>query len=116
MFDAEIAAKLLNRAMSKTSDEGCGRYLDVLHEGLLDFSHRIARVTVDDSSNDVPLEIELLTFRDASQALRIRTGHTNARWSEWVSTTQVSNTQSLDACIYEPWPLAVRRLSLSDAF
>jgi len=114
MFDAEIAAKLLNRGASRAVGEVSERYLDVLREGQLNFFHRIARVSVDDSSSEVPLEIELLTFRDGSQALRIRTGHANAIWSEWVSTTQVSNNQSLAERDDDSWPSVVGRLSLSD--
>jgi hypothetical protein len=114
MFDAEIAAKLLNRAMARATDESRGRHLDVLREGALVFSHRIANVMVDDSSSETPLQIELLTFGDGSQALRIRAGNPGASWSEWVSTTQVIGTQSLTNDDGEFWPHGVRRLSLSD--
>ncbi|WP_433706020.1 hypothetical protein [Paraburkholderia sacchari] len=115
MFDAEIATKLLNRATSVGSEGDCERYLDVLREGSLSFSHRIARVVVDDSSSDLPLEVELLTFCDESQALRIRTGNVNASWSEWASTIQVGGPQSLattSKC--QSWPQDVERLTSSD--
>ena len=85
MFDAEIAAKLLNRGTSQASDE-CGRqYLDVLREGQLDFSHRIERLDVEGAGSEVPREIEWLTFGDGSRALRIRTDDAQTGWSEWVS-------------------------------
>jgi hypothetical protein len=114
MFDAEIAAKLLNRAMSGATGESSARYLDLLREGQLDFSHRMARLSVDDSSSEVPLEIELLTFSDGSQALRIRTGRAHGIWSAWVSTTRVGSAHALPIDDEEFWPNSVRKLSLSD--
>jgi hypothetical protein len=114
MFDAEIAAKLLNRAVSAATGESSARILDLLREGQLDFSHRMARLSVDDSSSDVPLEIELLTFPDGSQALRIRTGRAHAIWSEWVSTTQVGSVRAFSMDSKDFWPNSVEKLLLSD--
>jgi hypothetical protein len=114
MFDAEIAAKLLNRAVSAAVGESDARYLDVLREGQLNFSHRVARLSVEDSSSEVPLEIELLTFSDGSQALRIRTGRAHANWSEWVSTIQVCSANGASLNNSDFWPSSVHKLSLSD--
>ena len=114
MFDAEVAAKLLNRAVSGATGESSARYLDLLREGQLDFSHRMARLSVDDSSSDVPLEIELLTFADGSQALRIRTGRAHAVWSQWVSTTQVGTVHTSPMDSQDFWPDSVRKLLWSD--
>ncbi|EMN5127579.1 hypothetical protein [Burkholderia contaminans] len=95
MFDAEIAAKLLNRGTSQASDE-CGvQYLDVLREGLLDFSHRIERLAVQDAGSEVPREIEWLIFRDGSRALRIRTDDVHTCWSEWVSIAKSGIVESV---------------------
>ncbi|MDT6997643.1 hypothetical protein [Burkholderia cenocepacia] len=95
MFDAEIAAKLLNRGTSQASDE-CGmQYLDVLREGLLDFSHGIERLAVQDAGSEVPREIEWLTFGDGSRALRIRTDDAQTCWSEWVSIAKSGDVKSI---------------------
>ncbi|WP_321811815.1 MULTISPECIES: hypothetical protein [unclassified Burkholderia] len=95
MFDAEIAAKLLNRATSQASDD-CGmQYLDVLREGLLDFSHRTERLVVEDAGSDVSREIEWLTFGDGSRALRIRTDDVQMCWSEWVSIVKSGDVKSI---------------------
>jgi hypothetical protein len=85
VFDAEIAARLLNRGTSQASDESEMQYLDVLREGLLDFSHLIERLPAADVGSGVPREIEWLIFRDGSRALRIRTDDAQKCWSEWVS-------------------------------
>ena len=95
MFDAEIAAKLLNRGTSQASDDCDMQYLDVLREGLLDFSHRIERLAVKDSGSEVPCEIEWLTFRDGSRALRIRTDDVQTCWSEWVSIAKSGVVDSI---------------------
>ncbi|MEK2607397.1 hypothetical protein [Burkholderia arboris] len=95
MFDAEIAAKLLNRGTSQASDD-CGmQYLDVLREGLLDFSHRSERLAVEDTGSEVPREIEWLTFGDGSRALRIRTDDAPTCWSEWVSIAKSGVAESI---------------------
>ncbi|KVT12716.1 hypothetical protein WT24_11640 [Burkholderia sp. MSMB1078WGS] len=94
MFDADIAANLLNRGTSQASDE-CGRqYLDVLREGQLDFFHRIERLAVEGAGSEVPREIEWLTFGDGSRALRIRTDDAQTGWSEWVSIVKPGGVQS----------------------
>jgi hypothetical protein len=97
MFDAEIAAKLLNRGTSQASDE-CGRqYLDVLREGQLDFSHRIEHLAVEGAGSEVPREIEWLTFGDGSRALRIRTDDGQTGWSEWVSIVKPGGVESINS-------------------
>ncbi|WP_105133227.1 hypothetical protein [Burkholderia sp. BE12] len=95
MFDAEIAAKLLNRATSQASDDRGMQYLDVLREGLLDFSHRTERLVVEEGRSEVSREIEWLTFGDGSRALRIRTDDVRTGWSEWVPIVKSGDAKSI---------------------
>ncbi|WP_321925170.1 hypothetical protein [Burkholderia sp. BCC1998] len=97
MFDAEIAAKLLNRGTSPASDDCDGQYLDVLREGLLDFCHRIESLVVADAGYGGPREIEWLTFGDGSRALRIRTDDAQTCWSEWVSIVRSGVGKSIES-------------------
>ena len=43
MFDAEIAAKLLNRWTVRPPAAHCDSYLDLLREGNLHFTHQMGR-------------------------------------------------------------------------
>ncbi|MEM5385008.1 hypothetical protein VSR68_15595 [Paraburkholderia phymatum] len=90
MFDAEIAAKLLNRwtvkppaAQHDTSQHDS--YLDMLREGNLDFTHQMGRVTLGDVSADGLFDLESLVFVDGSRALRLRTPGAVPDWTQWAA-------------------------------
>jgi hypothetical protein len=90
MFDAEIAAKLLNRwtvkppaAQHDTSQHDS--YLDMLREGNLDFTHQMGRVTLGDVSADGLFDLESLVFVDGSRALRLRTPDAVPDWTQWAA-------------------------------
>jgi hypothetical protein len=90
MYDAEIAAKLLNRWAIKppaTQHDISQRdaYLDLLREGNLHFTHQVGRVTLGDVSADDLFDLESLVFVDGSRALRLRTSGAVPDWTQWAA-------------------------------
>ena len=85
MFDAEIAAKLLNRWAIKPPFAQHDNYLDLLHEGNLKFTHQAGRVSLGEKTTTNPFDLESLMFVDGSRALRIRTSGPASEWTQWTS-------------------------------
>ncbi|MBV8627519.1 MAG: hypothetical protein JO371_06560 [Paraburkholderia sp.] len=89
MFDAEIAAKLLNRwNRSRGQPEGHSA-LALLHEGKLHFKHGSGDVRAADPAADRCLSIEWLTFSDGSRALRVAVPNEQGGWSPWTATEPI---------------------------
>ncbi|MGF6753334.1 hypothetical protein [Paraburkholderia sp. GAS334] len=85
MFDAEIAATLLNRWDRKPARAGRDAYLNLLREGNLDFTHQLGRVSVGEAADDSALNIESLVFVDGSRAVRIEAPDQGPGWTRWAA-------------------------------
>lgn len=83
MFDAEIAAKLLNRWGRKPPSTQHDTYLDLLREGNLGFTHQQGRVSLSEGAS--PFELESLVFLDGSRALRVSTPGRASEWTQWAA-------------------------------
>ena len=71
MFDAEIAAKLLNRWTVRPPAAHCDSYLDLLREGNLNFTHQMGRATPGGVASESLFDLESLVFVDGSRPGRI---------------------------------------------
>ncbi|WP_109483551.1 hypothetical protein [Paraburkholderia sp. C35] len=85
MFDAEIAAKLLNRWTLRPPATQCDSYLDLLREGNLNFTRQLGRVTPGDVASDSLFDLESLVFVDGSRALRLKTPGATPDWTQWAA-------------------------------
>ncbi|MBP0595922.1 hypothetical protein J8I87_41170 [Paraburkholderia sp. LEh10] len=95
MFDAEIAAKLLNRWTLKPPAAQHDTYLDLLREGNLNFTHQLGNVTSGGVAAESLFDLESLVFADGSRALRLRTSGATPEWTQWAAfEPPVSNTAS----------------------
>jgi hypothetical protein len=70
MFDAEIAATLLNRRDDKLSAHDYSS-LNLLHEGKLTYCRHLGTLHVAPVCSAIGLDLECLTFADGSHALRL---------------------------------------------
>ncbi|MFL9966957.1 hypothetical protein PQR02_39715 [Paraburkholderia sediminicola] len=89
MFDAEIAATLLNRWERKPADPGDQPSLELLREGKLRFRHEGGAVHADDTAADRRLRVECLTFADGSRALRVAEASGQTGWTRWTAAEPV---------------------------
>jgi hypothetical protein len=89
MFDAEIAATLLNRWDRNRAQAESHSPLTLLHEGKLRFKHGSGDVRDADPSADQHLSIEWLTFSDGSHALRVAVPNEPSGWSQWAAAEPV---------------------------
>ena len=85
MFDAEIAATLLNRWMVKPPTARSDSYLDLLREGNLNFTHQLGSVTPGGATTASLFDLESLEFVDGSRALRLRTPGATPDWTHWAA-------------------------------
>jgi hypothetical protein len=85
MFDAEIAAKLLNRWAVRPPDAHHHTYLDLLREGNLHFTHQMGHATMGDVAAEGPFDLESLVFVDGSRALRLKTQGATPDWTQWAA-------------------------------
>jgi hypothetical protein len=85
MFDAEIAAKLLNRWTVRPPATQCDSYLDLLREGNLRFTHQMGSVTPGGVTTERLFDLESLVFADGSRALRLRTPGAAPAWTQWAA-------------------------------
>ena len=85
MFDAEIAATLLNRWDRKPALAGNDTHLNLLREGNLDFTHQQGRVDVSNAADESGLDIESLVFVDGSRAVRIKSSDQAPGWTRWAA-------------------------------
>ncbi|CAD6545931.1 hypothetical protein ACFQ3P_05605 [Paraburkholderia sabiae] len=95
MFDAEIAATLLNRWTVKPPAAHRDSYLDLLREGNLNFTHQMGSVTPGGVTSTSLFELEALEFVDGSRALRLKTPGATPDWTQWAAfEPPVRNTAS----------------------
>ncbi|ACC72747.1 hypothetical protein PPMP20_25640 [Paraburkholderia phymatum] len=85
MFDAEIAATLLNRWTVKPPSAHGDSYLDLLREGNLNFTHQMGSVTPGGVASASLFELESLEFVDGSRALRLKTPGSMSGWTQWAA-------------------------------
>jgi hypothetical protein len=85
MFDAEIAATLLNRWTVRPPTAHCDSYLDLLREGNLNFTHQMGSVTPGGVTSTSLFELESLEFVDGSRALRLKTPGATPDWTQWAA-------------------------------
>ena len=89
MFDAEIAATLLNRWDRKRACPGDPSPLELLREGKLHFKHEGGDVHAEDTAADRRLRVECLTFVDGSRALRVTEANGQSGWTRWTAAEPV---------------------------
>jgi hypothetical protein len=89
MFDAEIAATLLNRWDRKRPCPAGQPSLEVLREGKLHFRHEGGDLLADSTDADRRLRVECLTFTDGSRALRVTDGDGQGGWTRWTAAEPV---------------------------
>ncbi|WP_438391902.1 hypothetical protein [Caballeronia sp. DA-9] len=95
MFDAEIAAALLNRWNRQTAGEDCGTYLDLLREGNLDFARQTGDILSEGNDADSrPCKVESLVFIDGSCAVRISASNSVPTWTRWATLEPVLHIHS----------------------
>jgi len=94
MFDAEIAATLLNRWDRKRAYPGDQSPLDLLEEGKLRFWHEGGDVHAHGNEADRRLRVECLTFTDGSRALRVTDADGQSGWTRWTAAEPVSKRQT----------------------
>ena len=85
MFDAEIAARLLNRWNRNLGQPERHSALAVLQEGNLHFKHGGGEVRAAAPTADWGLSIEWLAFSDGSHALRVAAPNEQGGWSPWTA-------------------------------
>jgi hypothetical protein len=85
MFDAEIAATLLNRwARHVAPDEG-DWYLELLREGNLAFTRECGSLGLRGLDDMASCVVESLYFTDGSSALRVASPYREGGWTEWTA-------------------------------
>lgn len=83
MFDAEIAATLLNRWLRQSSTTELEAFLELLREGNLDFVRQSGRV--EDSAKGGTFSVESLVFVDGSRTLRVKAPDHASHWTRWAA-------------------------------
>jgi hypothetical protein len=89
MYDAEIAATLLNRWATRSSTTDFDAYLELLREGNLSFTYQSGHVR--DGGFEAGIEagsafnIESLVFGDGSRTLRVEAPDSTPRWTRWAA-------------------------------
>lgn len=85
MFDAEIAATLLNRWAGQAHNEERQTYLGLLREGNLQFTHELGYVGTRGIRDTNACRTESLFFGDGSRALRVGGPDSEAGWTRWAA-------------------------------
>lgn len=89
MFDAELAATLLNRSASEARNEERQTYLVLLREGNLQFTHELGYVGTRGIRDTNACRTESLFFGDGSRALRVGASDSEAGWTRWTALQPV---------------------------
>jgi hypothetical protein len=89
MFDAQIAATLLNRWDGKRACPEGQPSLELLREGKLQFEQEGGEVHAHGTPADRRLRIECLTFADGSRALRVADANGSSGWTQWTAAEPV---------------------------
>ena len=96
MFDAEIAATLLNRWNDKLPESSS---IDLLREGSLAFRRHTANLLVDPMSGEGSLELECLTFEDGSRAMRLLCSDGICARTRWAAMEPIQpRREQVSAC------------------
>jgi hypothetical protein len=85
MYDAEIAATLLNRWAARSSTTNFDAYLDLLREGNLSFTYQCGHVCDAGVEEASACHIESLVFGDGSRTLRVEAPDSTPRWTRWAA-------------------------------
>ncbi|MFL9909662.1 hypothetical protein [Paraburkholderia sp. RL17-337-BIB-A] len=97
MYDAEIAATLLNRWATRSSTTDFATYLELLREGNLSFTYQsghVREVGIEagieagvESGTEAgsAFNIESLVFGDGSRTLRVEAPDKTPRWTRWAA-------------------------------
>jgi hypothetical protein len=101
MYDAEIAATLLNRWATRSSTTDFATYLELLREGNLSFTYQsghVREVGIEaaieagieagvESGTEAgsAINIESLVFGDGSRTLRVEAPDRTPRWTRWAA-------------------------------
>lgn len=85
MFDAEIAATLLNRLAVSSPPHNCQRHLQLLQEGNLQFTRQLGHCNIGTGPDTGEFDFESLAFQDGSRALSIYRQNRATSWTSWVS-------------------------------
>jgi hypothetical protein len=92
MYDAEVAATLLNRWSAVPRIDVRDHSLDLLREGNLNFARRLGQLRSDGTNDCFLYIVEFLFFVDGSCALRVNFKNTNDGWSRWGSVESIKIT------------------------
>ena len=94
MYDAEIAATLLNRWATRSSTADFDTYLDLLREGNLSFTYQFGHVREAGVPEASAFNIESLVFGDGSRTLRVEAPDRTPRWTRWAAVEPLLPTPS----------------------
>lgn len=92
MFDAEIAATLLNRWDVRHASTGDHPPLELLQEGKLHFKRGGGDIRTEGPAGDRRLRVDCLTFADGSRALRVAEAEEHG-WSRWTAAEPSRNSE-----------------------
>ena len=115
MFDAEIAAKLLNRWAVGPPGAHHNTYLDLLREGNLHFTHQMGHATMGNVADEGPFDLESLVFVDGSRALRLKTPDTTPDWTQWAAFEPLAVTHDARSAMNRQNPQTSQRASLAES-
>lgn len=96
MYDAEIAATLLNRWDSQDSTADFGASLDLLREGNLRFAYQLGHVRVAGKAEGGAFDIESLVFDDGSRTLRVEAPGCTPGWTRWTAVEPLPASQAIE--------------------
>ncbi|WP_434114962.1 hypothetical protein [Paraburkholderia caffeinilytica] len=85
MYDAEIAATLLNRWATRSSTTDFDAYFDLLREGNLSFTFQSGHVREAGIGEGSAFTVESLVFGDGSRTLRFEAPDRTPRWTRWAA-------------------------------
>ena len=98
MFDAEIAATLLNRWEHQQPAFDSHLPLELLREGKLTFSRHIGKMWAVPVTGESGRGIECLMFADGSRALRLWHTGGNSGWTRWAPIEPIEALSQTDCC------------------
>ncbi|HWX13130.1 MAG TPA: hypothetical protein VNZ04_14220 [Trinickia sp.] len=98
MFDAEIAATLLNRWEHEQPAVHSHSPLELLCEGKLPFSRQIGKIWAVPVSGESGVDIECLIFADGSRALRLWHTGADSGWTRWAPIEPIGALLPTDCC------------------
>jgi len=85
MFDAEIAATLLNRSACHVAPTEGDWYLELLREGNMAFIRECGPLGSRGFDDRAACVVESLYFVDGSSALRVASPYSENGWTQWTA-------------------------------